>query len=42
MANVYVRSQFTSVPGLVAPAPFGGNVRTIVIKADPELMRARQ
>ncbi|HVS92981.1 MAG TPA: efflux RND transporter permease subunit [Mucilaginibacter sp.] len=40
MANIYVRSQFTSVPGLVAPAPFGGNVRTIVIKADPELMRA--
>src|SRR5579872_4345089 len=40
MANVYVRSQFTSVPGLVAPAPFGGNVRTIVIKADPELMRS--
>src|SRR6202012_3797788 len=40
LANVYVRSQFTSVPGLVAPAPFGGNVRTIVIKADPELMRA--
>src|ERR1700751_3772127 len=40
MANVYVRAQFTSIPGLVAPAPFGGNVRTIVIKADPELMRA--
>lgn len=40
MANVYVRSQFTSVPGLVAPAPFGGNVRTVLIKADPELMRA--
>src|ERR1700755_1405090 len=40
MANVYVRAQFTSIPGLVAPAPFGGNVRTVVIKADPELMRA--
>jgi len=40
MANVYVRAQFTSVPGLVSPAPFGGNVRTVVIKADPELMRA--
>jgi len=40
LANVYVRSQFTSIPGLVAPAPFGGNVRTIVIKADPELMRS--
>src|SRR6201997_2351064 len=40
LANIYVRSSFTSIPGLVAPAPFGGNVRTVVIKADPELMRA--
>ena len=39
-ALVYVRSSFTTVPGLVAPAPFGGNQRTIVIKADPELLRA--
>jgi len=39
-ANIYVRSSFTSIPGLIAPAPFGGNVRTVVIKADPELMRA--
>lgn len=40
LANVYVRSAFTSIPGLVAPPPFGGNVRTILIKADPELLRA--
>jgi len=40
MANVYVRSSFTSIPGLIAPAPFGGNVRTVVIKADPGLMRS--
>src|SRR5258705_11312669 len=26
LANVYVRASFTSVPGLVSPAPFGGNV----------------
>lgn len=39
-ANVYVRSSFSSVPGLVSPAPFGGNVRTVVIKVDPELMRS--
>jgi multidrug efflux pump subunit AcrB len=39
LANVYVRSSFTSVPGLVSPAPFGGNVRTVVIKVDPELLR---
>lgn len=40
LANTYVRSSFTSIPGLVAPAPFGGNVRTIVIKADPDLLRS--
>src|SRR6201991_3566041 len=40
MANIYVRSSFTSIPGLVSPAPFGGNVRTIVIKADPQLLRS--
>ena len=40
MANVYIRSSFTSIPGLVAPAPFGGNVRTVVIKVDPELLRS--
>ena len=39
-ALVYVRSAFTSIPGLVAPAPFGGNQRTVVIKADPELLRS--
>ncbi|MEO5889504.1 MAG: efflux RND transporter permease subunit [Ferruginibacter sp.] len=39
-ANVYVRSSFSSIPGLVSPAPFGGNQRTVVIKADPELMRS--
>src|SRR3984893_15112545 len=39
LANVYVRSSFTSIPGLISPAPFGGNSRTIVIKADPELLR---
>src|SRR3954468_1161282 len=40
MANVYIRSSFTSIPGLVSPAPFGGNIRTIVIKADPQLLRS--
>jgi multidrug efflux pump subunit AcrB len=39
LANVYVRASFTSVPGLVSPAPFGGNVRTVVIKINPELLR---
>ncbi|MFX8887352.1 efflux RND transporter permease subunit, partial [Acinetobacter baumannii] len=36
----YVRSSFTSIPGLISPAPFGGNVRTIVVKVDPALLRA--
>ncbi|MBS1506417.1 MAG: efflux RND transporter permease subunit [Bacteroidetes bacterium] len=40
LANVYVRSSFTTIPGLVSPAPFGGNVRTVVIKVDPELLRS--
>src|SRR5580700_1082841 len=40
LANVYVRAQFSTVPGLVSPAPFGGNSRTVLIKVNPELMRA--
>src|ERR1700712_537136 len=40
LANVYVRAGFTSIPGLIAPAPFGGNTRTILIKVDPELLRS--
>ena len=39
-ASVYVRASFSSIPGLVTPAPFGGNQRTVVIKVDPELMRS--
>lgn len=40
LANVYVRSTFTSIPGLVSAPPFGGNIRTIVVKVDPELLRS--
>ncbi|MDB5247166.1 MAG: acriflavin resistance protein [Segetibacter sp.] len=40
LANVYIRSGFSSIPGLVSPAPFGGNSRTILIKADPDLLRS--
>ncbi|MHA4740106.1 efflux RND transporter permease subunit [Dyadobacter sp. MSC1_007] len=40
LANVYVRSTFTSIPGLVSAPPFGGNIRTIVVKADPDLLRS--
>ena len=40
LANNYVRASFTQIPGIVAPSPFGANSRTIVIKADPERLRA--
>src|ERR1700744_5337907 len=40
LANIYIRSSFTSVPGLVSPAPFGGNTRTILLKVDPQLLRS--
>jgi len=39
MANVYIRSSFTSIPGLISSAPFGGNVRSIVIKVNPDALR---
>jgi multidrug efflux pump subunit AcrB len=39
LANVYVRSSFTSIPGVVSSPPFGGNIRTVVINANPERLR---
>jgi len=39
-ATIYIRSAFTTIPGLVAPAPFGGNQRTVVIKIDPDALRS--
>ncbi len=40
LANLYVRSSFTSIPGIVSSPPFGGNIRTVVVKVDPELLRS--
>ncbi|SER64852.1 efflux RND transporter permease subunit [Pedobacter rhizosphaerae] len=40
MANIYVRASFTAIPGLLAPAPFGGSPRTIEINVDPTLLRS--
>jgi multidrug efflux pump subunit AcrB len=40
LANTYVRASFTQIPGLVSAPPFGGNLRTVVIKADPALLRS--
>src|SRR6266702_2279365 len=35
-----VRPIFATIPGVSAPPPFGGNQRTIVIRADPERLRS--
>jgi multidrug efflux pump subunit AcrB len=40
LASVWVRPNFSRVPGLSSPPPIGGNVRSIVVKADPALMRS--
>jgi multidrug efflux pump subunit AcrB len=34
-----IRPMFASIPGVSAPPPFGGNQRTIVVRADPNKMR---
>lgn len=35
-----IRPQFVSIRGITAPAPFGGNVRSIVVKVNPNLMQS--
>lgn len=40
LANVYVRASFTSIPGLLAPPPFGGSPRTIEVNVDPDALRS--
>ncbi len=35
-----VRPQFATLPGLTSPPPFGGSQRTIVIRIDPDRLRA--
>lgn len=35
-----VRPMFVEIPGITAPAPFGGNIRSIVVNIDPEAMQA--
>jgi multidrug efflux pump subunit AcrB len=36
-----VRPMFAAIPGVSAPPPFGGNQRTIVIRADPKELTGR-
>ena len=31
---------FVNIPGVTAPAPFGGNARTIIVNVNPELMHS--
>src|SRR6059058_100592 len=40
LALFNVRPMFASLPGVSAPPPFGGNQRTVVVRADPERLRA--
>src|SRR5437868_10163530 len=37
-----VRPMFSTLPGVSAPPPFGGNQRTVVVRLDPERLRAYQ
>ena len=37
-----VRPEFSKIDGVSAPPPFGGNARTIVVRADPDRLRAYQ
>ncbi|RCR67471.1 efflux RND transporter permease subunit [Larkinella punicea] len=40
LALFKVRPMFASLAGVSAPPPFGGNQRTVVVRADPERMRS--
>src|SRR6266487_5645389 len=40
LALFKVRPMFAGLRGVSAPPPFGGNQRTVVIRADPERLRA--
>src|SRR6266481_5316872 len=35
-----VRPMFAAIPGVSAPPPFGGNQRTVVVRVDPDRLRA--
>lgn len=39
MAQFKIRPMFTALAGVSSPPPFGGNIRTIVITANPEKLR---
>ena len=40
LAITRVRPMFVEIPGITAPAPFGGSIRSIVVNIDPKAMLA--
>jgi multidrug efflux pump subunit AcrB len=42
LALVRVRPYFSTLPGVSAPPPFGGNQRTVIIRVDPDKLREYQ
>src|SRR5262245_61551438 len=42
LALFRVRPVFSTLPGVSAPPPFGGNQRTVVIRVDPDRLRSYQ
>ncbi|MGV8879627.1 MAG: efflux RND transporter permease subunit [Sphingobacteriaceae bacterium] len=40
MVLTKIRPMFVQIPGITAPAPFGGNARSIVVNIDPEALQA--
>ena len=40
LAMTRIRPMFVNIQGITAPAPFGANIRTMVIKVNPELMQS--
>ncbi|MBS1808626.1 MAG: efflux RND transporter permease subunit [Acidobacteria bacterium] len=42
LALFRVRPVFSTLPGVSAPPPFGGNQRTVIVRADPDKLRQYQ
>lgn len=42
LALFRVRPYFSTLPGVSAPPPFGGNQRTVIVRADPDKLREYQ
>lgn len=40
MVLTKIRPMFATIPGITAPAPFGGNIRSIVVSIDPNALQS--